>query len=233
MRVPMRTMSVMAALAMTVLANAPATARSSRILVDVGHSRTSGGSTSATGVAEFEYNRALALEVVRQLRGKGHVVGIPNAEGGVRDLQSRPRSATTMGADLFLSIHHDSIQERLKPWSRSYSGFSTWASGATATSAASTRCAQSIGASMAAGGMRPALYHAERIQGESRNLQDASTGRYRRDDLAVLRLSRTPAVLVEAGVIVNPDEEAWLSRQDVRRGIAAAIVSGVEACLRR
>jgi len=81
--------------------------------------------------------------------------------------------------------------------------------------------------------MRPALFHAERIPGESRDLQNAATGRYRRDDLAVLRLSRTPAVLVEAGVIVNPNEEAWLSRTDVRRGIANAIVEGVAACLRR
>lgn len=220
-------------LAIAAMASGTAPALASRILIDVGHSKPVGGSISATGVAEFEYNRALALEIVRQLRARGHVVGVPNAEGGVRDLQSRPRSASAMKADLFLSIHHDSIQERLKPWSRSYSGFSTWASGATATSAASTRCAQSIGGAMASSGMHPALYHAERIQGESRDLQDASTGRYRRDDLAVLRLSRTPAVLVEAGVIVNPDEEAWLSRPEIRRGVAAAIVSGVEACLRR
>ena len=86
---------------------------------------------------------------------------------------------------------------------------------------------------MASAGMRPNLAHAERVPGEDRTLLDARVGRYRRDDLAVLRLSRTPAVLVEAGVIVNPAEEAWLARPKTKRGIAEAIAAGAAACLPR
>ena len=86
---------------------------------------------------------------------------------------------------------------------------------------------------MLSGGMRPALFHAEQVEGEGRTLVDPSIARYRRDDLAVLRLSRTPAVLVEAGVIVNPAEEAWLARPDVRAAIAERIAEGAVACIRR
>jgi len=222
---------VQASLALAMGCVAPATAQT--ILVDVGHSKAAPGSTAASGATEFGYNRALALDVADAMRARGWRVVVPNADGSVRSLAARPAAATAAGADLLLSIHHDAIQPQYAPYRDRFGGFSTWASGSHPQAARSVRCADAIGRSMAGAGMRPALFHAERIPGESRDLQNAATGRYRRDDLAVLRLSRTPAVLVEAGVIVNPNEEAWLSRTDVRRGIANAIVEGVAACLRR
>jgi N-acetylmuramoyl-L-alanine amidase len=39
-------------------------------------------------------------------------------------------------------------------------------------------------------------------------------------------------VLVEAGVIVHPTEEAWLAHPDVRAGIARALTDGAARCLR-
>jgi N-acetylmuramoyl-L-alanine amidase len=41
-----------------------------------------------------------------------------------------------------------------------------------------------------------------------------------------------PAVLVEAGVIVNPAEDAEMRDPQVRGRIAGAISAGVRACLR-
>lgn len=202
------------------------------VLVDVGHSHTAPGSTSATGVGEFEYNRLLASDVANALRRRGVTVIMPNADGRTTSLAARPAAASTAKADLFLSIHHDAIQARFAPWRDRFGGYSVWASGSHPQAGRSARCATSIGRSMLAGGMRPALFHAEKVEGENRNLVDPSIGRYRRDDLAVLRLSKTPAVLVEAGVIVNPAEEAWLSRSDVRAGIAEKIAEGAVACIR-
>lgn len=209
----------------------PVTAGAQTILVDVGHSATAPGSTAASGGTEFAYNRALALAVAERMRARGWRVLVPNADGSVRSLAARPASATAVRADLFLSIHHDAIQPQYAPYRDRFGGFSVWSSGSHPRAAESTRCAGAIGRSLARGGIRPALFHAERIPGESRDLRDPSTGRYRRDDLAVLRLSKTPAVLVEAGVIVNPNEEAWLAREDVRAGIAEAIVDGVARCV--
>jgi N-acetylmuramoyl-L-alanine amidase len=225
----MRRVTGQAAALLAAVATQSASAQT--ILLDVGHSLAAPGSTAASGATEFSYNRALALEVARAMRARGWRVVMPNADGSMRSLAARPAAASAAKADLFLSIHHDAIQAQYQPYRDRFSGFSTWASGAHPAAARSRVCADAIGRSMADGGMRPALYHAERIPGESRDLQDASTGRYRRDDLAVLRLSKTTAVLVEAGVIVNPNEEAWLARPDVRAGIAARIVDGVARCL--
>jgi N-acetylmuramoyl-L-alanine amidase len=208
-------------------------ARAQTVLVDVGHSRRSPGSTSASGIGEFEFNRLLAAEVSTALRRRGVTVVMPNADGATTGLAARPAAAAAARADLFLSIHHDAIQSRFIPWRDRFGGFSVWSSGSHPQAAASARCATSIGRSMLSGGMRPALFHAERVEGEGRILLDPTIARYRRDDLAVLRLSRTPAVLVEAGVIVNPAEEAWLSRPDVRAGIAERIAEGAVACIRR
>ena len=49
----------------------------------------------------------------------------------------------------------------------------------------------------------------------------------------VLGFGKTPAVLLEAGVIVNRDEELKVQSEETRKGIAAAVAQGVERCLTR
>ena len=55
--------------------------------------------------------------------------------------------------------------------------------------------------------MHVTLHHAEPIGGENRALLDARCGVYQYDDLVVLKDFRSPAVLFEAAVVVNSDEE--------------------------
>ena len=81
------------------------------------------------------------------------------------------------------------------------------------------------------GGREPSLYHAEPIAGENRPLLDRRLGVHRFDGLAVLKTATMPAVLVEAGVIVNPDDEARVARPDTIERMARAISDGVHACL--
>lgn len=213
-----------------VAATVPAGAQT--IVIDVGHSRSAPGSTSASGVGEFEYNRRFSLSLADALRRRGATVLVPNAKGDVSSLAARPAAADRSKAALFLSVHHDAIQTQMLPRREEYRGFSTWTSGSHPAAAASARCADAIGRILVEGGMRPALFHAERIPGEGRDLRNPSTGRYRRDDLAVLRLSRTPAVLLEVGVIVNPIEESWLARTDVRGAIAERVADAALRCIR-
>ena len=94
----------------------------------------------------------------------------------------------------------------------------------------SLRCAKAIGEALAAG-EKPSLYHAEPIAGENRLLLDRRLGVHRFDGLAVLKTATMPAVLVEAGVIVNPDDEARVARPDTIERMARAISDGVHACL--
>ena len=61
-----------------------------------------------------------------------------------------------------------------------------------------------------------------------RILVDAKAGVYRYDQLIVLRQTTMPAVLLEAGSIVNRQEELELGTPERRSLTSAAIVAAVE-----
>jgi N-acetylmuramoyl-L-alanine amidase len=83
---------------------------------------------------------------------------------------------------------------------------------------------------MLAIGEKPSLYHATPIQGENRPLIDKRLGVHEYDDLIVLKTAPIPAVLVEIGVIANPDEERRLSQPDTIQRISKAIETGIHRC---
>jgi N-acetylmuramoyl-L-alanine amidase len=62
-----------------------------------------------------------------------------------------------------------------------------------------------------------------------RQLIDAEAGVYRYDQLIVLRKTRMPAVLLEAGSIVNREEELLLDSPERQALIAMAVTDAVEA----
>ena len=73
------------------------------------------------------------------------------------------------------------------------------------------------------------MHHAENIPGENRELLNTTMGIYRFDDLIVLKKTNIPAVLLEVGVIVDPDDEKYVSSKDKQKAISQAIVSSVRA----
>ena len=64
-----------------------------------------------------------------------------------------------------------------------------------------------------------------------RELVDAQAGVYRYDQLIVLKDTRMPAVLLEAGSIVNRDEEMRMRDGEVRKRIAENVAGGISECL--
>jgi N-acetylmuramoyl-L-alanine amidase len=68
--------------------------------------------------------------------------------------------------------------------------------------------------------------------GENRPFADEANGVHYFDNLAVLKTASIPALLFEAGVIVNRDEELRMRNPAVRAQIVQAMVTGAEACLR-
>ena len=62
-----------------------------------------------------------------------------------------------------------------------------------------------------------------------RELLDAKVGVYRFDQLLVLRKAQVPAVLLEAGSIVNRDEELELGSRERQAIIGTAVTQAVEA----
>jgi N-acetylmuramoyl-L-alanine amidase len=77
-------------------------------------------------------------------------------------------------------------------------------------------------------GLHFSTHHEPRaLVGASVPYADARRGIYWRDRLAVLNATRMPSVLVEAGVIVNRDDELLLASELFRQTIASAVVQAV------
>jgi len=214
------------------------TAFAASIAIDVGHYLEKPGVISARGVTEFEYNLQLSREISESLRRAGHKVILIGDDGLADNLGRRAPRAS--GMDLFISIHHDSVQPRfLSVWehegetlnySDKFAGFSLFVSRLNGHTDASLRCASAIGAALKGAGFTPSRYHADPVLGENRPFADEANGVHYFDNLAVLKTAGIPALLFEAGVIVNRDEELRMRDPAVRQRIAGAIVSAVNTC---
>jgi len=212
------------------------------IAIDVGHHQTAPGATSATGRTEYAFNRDLAGRLVAQF----HQIGVTGAflveeTGAPINLWARPRLARERGAHLFLSLHHDSVQPRyLHNWtvkgrqqrySDAFEGYSLFVSDKNLYPEGSLAVAQAIGRALVSWGLTPSLHHAEAIPGENRPLLDKDLGIYDFADLVVLKAAPMPAVLIEAGIIVNRREEQRLRDPFHQDMVIDAIISGVlEQC---
>jgi len=215
-----------------------------RIAIDVGHGGRDPGARSARGSSEYEFNRRLAADLVAALEDDGSCSPLlvkPVGElAGREGLHARTRLANEAGVDLFLSIHHDSVQPHLlEPWtwngreerrSRGIQGFSLFVSDASPAPEASLRFATALADELLASGLRPSLHHAADIEGERRRLLDLERGIYAAD-YWVIRDAQMPSVLLEAGVITDPDEEAWLASADGRAVLDAAAARAVRGYL--
>ncbi len=231
------------ALALAACAAPPrAAAEPPLVMLDPGHDPVHRGAVSVRGIDEVVYNDAFAGLLASRLEDAGFRVALtrglegPDAAPGAElDLDARARAAGERGAWLLLSIHHDSAQPQLlEPLDsggspafrarRPIRGYSVFVSGRNARYAASRRVAQAVAKELLALGRPPTLHHAEPIPGEGRPLLDARLGLYRFDDLKVLRLAPCPAVLVELGVLVDDEDEAYVSDPGHREALVDAIV---------
>jgi N-acetylmuramoyl-L-alanine amidase len=199
------------------------------VALDVGHYAGEPGAISASGVPEFDYNLALARQVRAALERAGMRVRMIGERGDYDELLARTRAAR--GASLFVSIHHDSVKQRLLAEAGRFSGFALFVSRRNPHAAQSLACASAIGARLRAAGFAASRYHADPEAGEGRPFADEANGVHWFDDLAVARSAAMPAVLLEAGVIVNPQEERRMADAGVRESIARAVAQGVEQCL--
>lgn len=211
------------------------------IALDVGHSREHPGAISARGVPEFEFNSVLAQGVAQTLSDARVNTVLIGGNGDINQLENRTAQASAAQAGFFLSIHHDSVKpEYLKPWvwngaehhyaDGMFSGFGLFVSRKNPQLRQSLRCASAIGFKLEEAGFRHSTYHADPVIGEGHEWADEQNGVYYYDDLVVLKTARQPAVLLEAGVIVNRDEEAGLASREVQEKMARAIRAGLQSC---
>ena len=206
------------------------------VAVDAGHTKENGGATSATGIPEYSFNIRMAESLIRELKKEGYTRSFLI---GDNSLEGRTVAANQRNADLLLSIHHDSVQQRyLSKWFHGgrthlycdkYRGFSIFYSQQNGAPDRSLLFAGLLGTEMLKQGLSPSLHHAERIEGENRRLLDREKGIYRYDGLVVLKGALMPAVLLECGIIVNRQEEELLNDAAYRMRIVTAIRRAITA----
>jgi N-acetylmuramoyl-L-alanine amidase len=212
-----------------------------RIVLDVGHTAQSEGATSARNVAEFVFNLRLAQRIAEKLKAEGFAeTKLLVTEGKARpSLARRVAAANNLDANLFLSIHHDSVpntllenwefEGRKSHFSDRFSGYSVFVSHDNPDFKTSLSFAELVAKQMKAQGLQYAHQYTQAIMGRYQHpLLNKETGVYSYDQLIVLKSTRMPAVLLEAGSIINRDEELKMDSPERRDIVGSAIAAAVK-----
>lgn len=203
------------------------------IAIDAGHGGRDGGATHG-GVEEADVVLAFArtFQGVLEQPGRIHVVLIRDADVFV-ELDERVERARAIGADLFISIHADAVENHrdLASGTSVYT-LSDEASGALAAEYAA----------LAGGGAgdialdfrrRWLLYASDALAQEMLGALDAEglpvlgSRPHRHEDFRVLRNFDAPSVLVELGFMTHPEDRARLVDAEWRAQVARILARAV------
>ena len=213
-----------------------------RVVLDVGHTTKSPGAKSARGVDEFDFNLRLAKQIDQALLEAGFAKTVLMVTDGRanRSLYARVARANDLSANLLLSIHHDAVPDRfLERWeydgkrrgfSDRFKGHSIFVSHDNPDPKDSLLFGSMLGQQLKARGLQYTPHYTESFMGRWRRaLLDADAGVYRYDTLFVLKNTQMPAALLEAGSIVNRDEELKMASPERQQLISAAVVDAVDS----
>jgi N-acetylmuramoyl-L-alanine amidase len=200
-----------------------------RVVLDVGHTADSEGATSARNVAEFVFNLRLAQRIEEKLKADG----FPETRLLVTKGKARPSLVKRVVAA------NDSVPNSLlENWefegkkshfSDRFSGYSVFVSRDNPDFKTSLAFAELVGKEMKAQGLQYAQQYTQAIMGRYQHpLLNKETGVYSYDQLKVLRSTRMPAVLLEAGSIINRDEELKMDSPERRDIISNAVATAVK-----
>jgi N-acetylmuramoyl-L-alanine amidase len=212
-----------------------------RVVLDVGHTAEVPGAISARGVSEYEFNLRLAKLIEQKLIETGFAKTILLVTDGPAraGLNKRVVRANRSAAELLVSIHHDSVPAAFKEtweylgkaqrFSDRFKGHSIFVSNDSPARKGSLQFGRLLGLELKARDLQYTPHYTEAFMGRyRRELVDAEAGVYRFDRLIVLRATHMPAVLLEAGSIVNRDEELLMESPERQALIAAAVTDAID-----
>jgi N-acetylmuramoyl-L-alanine amidase len=214
-----------------------------KVVIDVGHTPTDTGQFSARGVAEFEFNTRLAQQVTDEFKSAGFRSArmIVTEKNGHAGLELRAQRANDMDADIFLSIHHNGVKDTtLIPWQYQgeehyyldkFKGYAILISRRNSRYDESLGLARILADRLIGTGLEFTTHHDEQtnttMYGRVGPMVDRARGIYAFDNIVVLHETDMPALILEAGMIVNRNEEVILSSPVRRATIARAVVDAV------
>lgn len=185
------------------------------IYLDAGHGGSDSGATSG-GVYEKDLNLSVSKKVEKLLKDKNYTVVTARDVDEFITLSGRAQEANSIGADIFVSIHHNSFNG-------SAHGIETYYYNEQGNSS------------------NPKANDKNRIQDSKKLAEDihreliAETGAndrgVKRGNFHVIRETEMPAVLVEGGFVDNAAERAKLVLESYQQKLAEAITNGIEKFL--
>lgn len=170
------------------------------VMIDPGHGGEDPGGVGPVGLSEADICWDIATSVAERLIAAGARVRFSRTEPEDPDAGERARRANDLGADLVVSLHLNSTEEKTAEGTSAYHF----------------------------GGSRLGAALAEAIQSRLVEL-GAKDCRVHARSYAILKETYMPAVLVEPAFITNPDEEKRLDDPSFRSAIADAVVEGIRA----
>jgi N-acetylmuramoyl-L-alanine amidase len=195
------------------------------ICLDPGHGGKDPGNQVGAN-QEKKYTLLLAREVRDQLQQAGLKAALTRSTDTLIELPARPEVAKRRNADLFVSLHFNSIEASRG----SVQGAEVYC--LTPAGASSTNARGEGGGGESCAGNRcddKNMFLAYQVQKAlARNLTVEDRG-VRRARFAVLRDAVMPAVLIEAGFMSHPVEGRKIFTAAYRREMARAIVDGLLA----
>ncbi|MCM2272927.1 MAG: N-acetylmuramoyl-L-alanine amidase, partial [candidate division Zixibacteria bacterium] len=177
------------------------TLKGKRIVVDPGHSNDP-GSIGPSGYTEAEANLAIALEVRDALVAHGATVIMTRPDMRHVALADRPVIARASDCDIFVSIHNNALPDGVNP-------FGEFGTASFYYHPHSIDLAKAI--------------HTEMLK--ETGLPDY--GVYH-GNLAVIRPTSYPSVLVECAFMMLPEQEALIKTVKFRKQVAKAVTAGLE-----
>ena len=197
------------------------------IVLDAGHG---GRDTGKDNASQKVQEKTLTLDTVRRLKplleAQGYRVVLTRNDDRYLDLTERVEIAERAGADLFLSVHYNSVEagaERV-------TGAEVFTM--TPQDQLSTDQKPDRQASRANPGNLYDTWNSvlgfSLHQSLVTKLRVADRG-LKHGRLAVLRLATCPAALVEAGYLSHPDETRRLATPEYRQKVAEALAEGIKA----
>jgi N-acetylmuramoyl-L-alanine amidase len=222
------------------------------ILIDAGHGGIDPGAASLANLKEKTVVLAVAQALRAQLSASGRYdVKMTRSTDVFISLDQRLKMSRDLDADLFISLHADSIAQ--KGFVKTVRGATVYTLSEQASDEEARRMAEKENNSDAIAGLQTAKFEEE---GEVRNIlidllkretsnfaADFSntlvkrlgtsislSGRPQRSAaFKVLRQADTPSVLVELGYMSNPEDEKLLNSSVWQRRVAAAIGTSVDS----
>ena len=235
--------------AMPLPARRPFSPRAQRVVVlDPGHGGADPGAIGVSGVYEKDITLAAAREIKRALeQAGGYKVLLTRNDDRFIRLRDRVEFARRAGAELFVSVHADSVA------SRDVRGASVYTLSGTASDSEAAALAEKenkadliAGLDLSGESSEVTNILIDLAQRETMNQSAAFAGHvveqladatgllpnpHRFAGFAVLKAPDIPSVLIELGFLSNRNDERALLKSDSRTRVAAAMAKAIDGYL--